>query len=112
MPKIKIKALQCILNDEVDKDEVYLKYNGKKIWPLGMYKQINSGEKLKVDKSFDHSEGTIEIELWDFDYLSKNDHLGTFKMKPDGDRGTFTASMQLHRADSTASYILEWEAED
>lgn len=112
MAHIKLKALQCILNDEVDKDEVYLKLDGKKIWPHGMYKQINSGEKVPVDVTFEHSDDEMEIELWDFDFLSKNDHLGTFIIVPHGERGNFTASMRLHREGSTASYILEWQAED
>jgi len=112
MAQIKLNSLQCILNDEVDKDEVYLKLDGKKIWPSGLYKQINSGETLRLNVSFEHDEEEINIELWDFDYLSKNDHIGSFVIVPHGDRGKFNASMKLHREGSTASYLLEWEAAD
>ncbi len=112
MAKIRLHSLHCILNDETDKDEIFLKLDGKKIWPGGFYKQINSGEKLSMNVSFQHDEEEIQLELWDFDYLSKNDHLGTFVIIPHGDRGRFTASMRLERPESTASYILEWEATD
>ncbi len=110
MARIKLHSLQCILNDEVDKDEVYLKLDGKKIWPHGLYKQINSGDKVAVNLSFDHTDEKMEIQLWDFDYLSKNDHIGTFIIYPHGEEGKFTASMRLDRPGSTASYLLEWEA--
>ena len=61
---------------------------------------------------FEHDEEEINIELWDFDYLSKNDHIGTFVIVPHGDRGKITANMRLDRQGSTASYLLEWEATD
>ncbi len=113
MAHIRLNSLQCILNDEVDKDEVYLKLDGKKIWPShGLYKQINSGETVQVNVQFEHSDEQMEIELWDFDYLSKNDHIGTFIIVPHGERGKFMANMRLHKSDSTASYILEWQAAD
>lgn len=63
MATIKLRSLQCILNDEVDKDEVYLKLDGKKIWPAGLYKQINSGDKVDMNVSFDYSDEKIRIEL-------------------------------------------------
>ncbi len=99
----------CILNDEIDKDEVYLKLKGKKIWPSGSaYKSIDSGERTPVDIDFEHEEGEMDIELWDFDYMSRNDHLGTFTMKVDDHKGNYTTSMRLKDEKSTASYILEW----
>ena len=110
MPKITLKSLQCILNDEVDKDEVFLKLKGKKIWPSGkLYKQINSGEKIEINKSFDHEEGEMVLELWDFDFLSKNDKFGEFRAKIDSEKGGFVTGLKLTREGSTASYMLEWE---
>lgn len=110
---IKIISLHCTLNDEVDKDEVFLKYEGKKIWPsVGAYKSINSGEKKEVAKEFVHkADHDMIIELWDFDFLSKNDLLGTFTMKvEEEDRAsTYFTTMRIAREGSTASYMLEWE---
>ena len=34
MPRIKINSVQCITPDEIDKDEMYLKKDGKKIWSV------------------------------------------------------------------------------
>ena len=111
MPKITLVSLQCNLNDEIDKDEVFLKLNDKKIWPGGkLYKQINSGEKIEISKSLEHPEGNVCIELWDFDFLSKNDKLGEFTMKLDSEKGTFFSNLKVTRAGSTASYMLEWRS--
>ncbi len=108
MEKITLKSLHCTLNDEVDKDEVYLKLNGKKIWPSGFYKQIGTGERIDINYSFESDEDVIEIELWDFDLLSRNDLLGKFIFKPAGEKGNFSTSMRTEDMSSTASYFIEW----
>lgn len=109
---IKVLALHCTLNDEVDKDEIFLKYEGKKLWPSGPYKSVNSGEKKAVEKEFIHkADHDIVVELWDFDFLSKNDLLGTFTMHvEEEDRAsTYFTTMKVAKEGSTASYMLEWE---
>lgn len=109
MPTIKLIELQCILNDEIDKDEIYIKHNGKKIWPSGIYNQVDSGETKEIGMDLKVDEGWLELELWDFDYMSRNDHLGTFKMMIDQEKGKFSTSLQKKDLKSTASYILNWE---
>lgn len=112
MSKIRLLHLHCTLNEEVDKDEVYLKYEGRKLWPSGPYKKIGSGEKLKIDKLFEHkTDHDMVVELWDFDFLSKNDLIGTFTMhiEEDDRASTYFTTMKLAHSDSTASYMLEWE---
>jgi len=82
--QIKLLSIHCTLNDEIDKDEIFLKYKGKKIWPGSPHKSINSGERLEIDMEFKHDPiEDLIIELWDFDFLSKNDLLGTFFIKLD-----------------------------
>lgn len=111
MPKIKILAVQCTVPDEIDKDEMYLKYKGKKIWPIGnRYFRIDTGDKVEVNVEVDVEGGWNEIELWDFDYMSLNDHLGTFKFMVNEAFGEFSTSMELLEKNSTASYLLTWEA--
>lgn len=110
--QIKLLSIHCTLNDEVDKDEIFLKYEGKKIWPGSPYKSINSGEKIEIGKEFTHDPSNdLIIELWDFDFLSKNDLLGTFLIKLDEEdlATTYFTTMKLAREGSTASYMLEWE---
>lgn len=115
MPVIRLLKLECIVNDEIDEDEVFLKYKGKKIWPQGrFYKSINTSESFELDLPvhLDNPHEPIKIELWDFDYLSANDFLGYFEMTiGDEKMGEFSTSMTLQEKDSTASYVLHWEIE-
>ncbi|MBV6646912.1 MAG: hypothetical protein KI790_15755 [Cyclobacteriaceae bacterium] len=110
MPKLKLISVQCTTPDEIDKDEIYLKHEGNKIWPGdGLYHRVDTADVESIEVMLDVPDGWVEIELWDFDYLSLNDLLGSFKMKVDDTPGEYSTSMQLHEKRSTASYILRWE---
>ena len=110
MPKIKLNKVHCKLPDEIDKDEMYLKFKGEKIWPKGsIYYRVDTGDVAPVNLVLDVKEGWNEIELWDFDFLSRNDFLGTFRFKVDNIPGEYTNTMKLMEENSTASYRLEWE---
>lgn len=110
MPKIRLNRVHCTLPDEIDKDEMYLKFKGKKIWPIeSTYYRVDTGDIAIINLTLDLEEGWAEIELWDFDYLSNNDFLGTFGFKVDDTPGDYSNSMNLVEKNSTASYILDWE---
>lgn len=110
MPKIRIKSVQCTTPDEIDKDEMYLKMNGEKIWPEGeRYHRVDTGDVEEVNLELDVKEGWNEIEVWDFDFVSANDLLGVFKFKVDDTPGKYSTSMTLLEKNSTASYFLTWE---
>ncbi|MEO9964194.1 MAG: hypothetical protein ABJF11_00305 [Reichenbachiella sp.] len=110
MPRIKLNRVHCTLPDEVDKDEMYLRHKGEKIWPKGaIYYSVDTGDVAPVNLIMEVEEGWNEIELWDFDFLSRNDFLGTFRFKVDQTPGYYTNSMHLVEKGSTASYILDWE---
>ena len=110
MPKIRINSVQCMTPDEIDKDEMFLKMDGKKIWPEGeKYHRVDTGDKAEVGMELQLKEGWNEIELWDFDYVSLNDKLGRFKFKVDNEPGKYSTSMEVLERDSTASYLLFWE---
>lgn len=113
MPKIRIKSVQCTTPDEIDKDEMYLKMDGHKIWPEGeRYHRVDTGDVEEVGLVLDVSEGWNEIEVWDYDYVSLYDKLGVFKFKVDDTPGKYSTSMTLLERNSTASYMLFWEILD
>lgn len=110
--KIRIQAIQCMLNEESDQDEAFLKHNGKRIWPdHGRYHKMNSAEKCEVNVTIDHDvSSNLEIELWDWDLFSSNDLIGTFQMHINADDyGNFSTPLKRANVSSTASYMLYWE---
>lgn len=110
MPKIRINTVKCTTPDEIDKDEMYLKKDGKKIWPEGeKFYRVDTGDITDIELDLEVSEGWNEIELWDYDYVSLNDRLGVFKFKIDHEPGKYSTSMTLLERNSTASYIMYWE---
>ncbi|MEP1095291.1 MAG: hypothetical protein ABJG78_09285 [Cyclobacteriaceae bacterium] len=113
MQKIRLNKVHCTLPDEIDKDEMYLRHDGRKIWPKGsIYYRVDTGDVAPVNLTLDVEEGWTEIELWDFDYLSRNDFLGTFRFKVDGSPGLYSNTMKLVEENSTAAYVLQWEILD
>lgn len=109
MFNVRLLSIKCIVNDEIDKDEIYLKYKGKKIWPKNIYFQIDNGEEQEIDFLLEHQGQVLELELWDHDMLSPNDHLGTFVMNVAAQGGKYATDLNLTEKDSTASYTLTWE---
>ncbi|MBC6399674.1 MAG: hypothetical protein GDA51_11725 [Ekhidna sp.] len=113
MPKIRINSVQCITPDEADKDEVYLKKDGHKIWPPGeLYRRLDTGDMEKVSLDLEIEKGWNEIEIWDFDFISPNDKLGVFKFRVDESPGKHSTTMTLLEKNSTANYVLYWEILD
>lgn len=106
----RLLKLHCYINDEGKDDEVFLKYNKKKLWPdTEKYKQMSGGEEAIGADIADIERGnSIEIELWDYDTWSPNDKLGIFKMIVDERGGPFTSDLTVEKG-SGAKYSLEWE---
>ena len=112
MVKIRLISLHCMLNEESDKDEVFLKHKGKRIWPQkGKYHTMDSNERTPVNVMLDHDPSNdLSVELWDWDLLTPNDLIGTFGMHINADDyGKFTTALRIAHSKSTASYLLEWE---
>ena len=108
--KLHLTQIKCNVNDESDGDEIYLKYNGHKIWPSGLFKGIKTNEVIQLDVSLEVPDDEfVSIELWEYDLLSKNDYLGTFDMKMNEIGGPFISSLKLKNTEYMASYLLTWE---
>lgn len=111
MPQIKIHTIICNVPDESDKDEIYLKVNDKKIWPKkAKYLKIGVDESLEVKIGGKFSGQWMELELWDFDYTSRNDHLGTFHLDMSQGQGHYGTILTANEEVSQhVDYMLNWE---
>jgi hypothetical protein len=109
MAKCTLLALHCYLSDESDKDEVFIKSNGKKIWPEDSKYIKADQEKIQIGTSLEFNDGEeVILELWDYDFLSPNDRLGEFKFKLLEKGGPYRTDLSREK-DSNARYSLEWE---
>lgn len=108
---IKIQHIFCDVSEEVSEDEIFLKYQGKKIWPAdSRYMHIKRGEHTAVNIIIPSvQEGqSATIELWDWDLLSANDHLGDFLLTADNKGGPYRTDMKPTNPNDTAKYALQW----
>ena len=109
---VKLLKLDCYLTDENDSDEVYLKVNGKKIWPEDKaFESIDYGE-YQVDAIIKDisPESWVQIELWDQDVLTANDKLGTFDLYVDKVSGPFNTDMKVNKSETKkAKYNITWK---
>ncbi len=107
-----LQKLNCYLPDESDGDEIYLKINDEKIWPVNKKFEIISSGTLTLGieiKDLTKDEEVI-IELWDFDIISKNDLLGNFKITADKPGGPYNTDLHVDlREGNKAKYNLEWK---
>lgn len=104
---LSLNRLHCYLADEGGDDEVFIKFNGEKIWPENKYKKMSSssenlGIEIKVEK------GSVnKFEIWDYDYLSANDLLGEISITADSMGGPYTTDM-IRKGKGKSKYSIEW----
>ena len=108
-----LTRLQCYVVEEHEFDDVYLKYNGKKIWPKEKRQQpitMDSTTVLDVTIEGIHINQQVIIELWEWDLISLDDKLGTFTLQVDGTSGAYSTDMSQNLKETNkAKYTLEWE---
>ena len=111
---IRLLHVFCSLTDETDGDELYLKRDKKKIWPVdSKFLKIKPNQRVSLGielTEIPQNEMTT-IELWDFDYLSRNDLLGTFNIQPEDvwKGNTYQTDMRKKDLEEMANYTLTWE---
>jgi len=105
-----IKKLNCYRQDEGDGDELFIRYEKERIWPLNKkYLKVNEGEhEVKVDVSAIERNTQVELELWDYDLLTVNDKLGTFNLLINERGGPFITDLK-GSSSSGPKYSIEWE---
>ena len=113
MPLIKLTSIICECPEETDKDEIYLKFQGQKIWPGDKkFIKIDSDEELPIGlKTKVTKLGWMTIELWEYDLTTSNDHLGDFHLDIESELpGTNTTILSRNKEGAErASYMLNWE---
>jgi hypothetical protein len=109
---VRLKTLMCYQIDEQKFDDIFIKYKGKKIWPVDKkHEDVAIGKyELGVDIAGLTSNEQIVLEIWDHDTLSPNDLLGTMALVPDKrGAGPYTVDMQRPRESDMARYSIAWE---
>ena len=109
---VKLRTLHCFENDEEKFDDIFLKHNGKRIWPMDKkHVGVRAGSKHDLDvilKDLTANEQVI-IEIWDHDVLSANDLLGTSMIVPDQPGGPYMVDMKPVGEKDTARYSIDWQ---
>lgn len=106
----KLRCLKCLLSSERQGDEVYIRYNGRKIWPEDkIWCRVFEGEEVVMDvtQPVANMGDKVELELWECDLVSHS-KLGNFIFSVDSSRGTYT--VDLVSKNSKAKYSLVWDA--
>ncbi|WP_420317004.1 hypothetical protein [Ekhidna sp.] len=107
MPKLKLVSITCMQTDESDKDEIYLKVGEKKIWPVkSKFYPIDTDEEAAINLGFNVKAGKVCIDLWELDFISSNEILGSFIFEID-QSGSYSEMMSNLKGE--ASYILNYD---
>lgn len=108
---VRLKSLMCFVNDEDKFDDVYIKYKGKKIWPLNKkHEDVSVGRvELNIDIPDVTPNEEMVLEIWDYDLMSRNDLLGKTRMIADQPGGPYTVDMAPNSEKDVARYSIEWQ---
>lgn len=109
---LKVLSLYCYMTDESGSDDIFLMINQQKIWPREhKYQPVSPGRMPVSVELKDLEEGRhVEIEIWDYDFISSNDLLGKVRLLVDEPGGPYITDM-IQNIDETdkAKYSIEWE---
>ena len=116
--RINFLSLNCHLQvGSQEMDQVYLKYNGKRIYPEkgAKYHRFSKGEGIKIENvSLDFSSknevDTVVIELWYRKNLIQNALAGRFFLMLNISEIGFSATQLIRSSVQDQShYLLHWE---
>lgn len=108
---VRLKSLMCFVNDEDKFDDIYIKYQGKKIWPVDKkHEDVSVGRVvMNVDINDVTPNEEMILEVWDYDLISRNDLLGKARMIPDQPGGPYSVDMTPASDKDVARYSIEWQ---
>ncbi|MEQ9307661.1 MAG: hypothetical protein RJQ14_27365 [Marinoscillum sp.] len=112
MPTVILSSIICEVPQETDKDEIYLMFKGKKIWPRDhKFHKIDVDERAPIGLKVQvNAKGILKIELWEYDLTSRNDHLGTFHLSIGDKSGEYSEMLSPSNAEfAEVSYFLNWK---
>jgi hypothetical protein len=106
---LRLNSIVAYLQTERDGDEIFIKYNDKKVVPQeGKFIRMSKDPvPLEVEIELADSQQWVELELWDYDRFSPNDSLGKFKLLVDQVAEDFTAELRRDN-ESDGKYVLHW----
>lgn len=96
---------------ESDGDEIFIKLNNKKIWPEAeRYSTVSDSQPARLNHTIPLTklEGTIEVELWEYDNIISSTCLGKFPLHLTETGGPFNTDLKL-TSKEFARYSLTWE---
>jgi len=107
---VRLDSLVAYTQTETDGDEIFIRYQGKKIAPeTGKFFKINNEPvPLNVEIPVEELGQWVELELWDYDHFTPNDKLGTFRFLADEVAENFTAELVPDQDAAIARYVLGW----
>ena len=105
-----ITKLHCYRQDEKDGDEIFIRHNKKKIWPEdSKYQRMEEGKyDLNIVLPNIEVDNKVELELWDYDFLTPNDLLGTFLFHMDKWGGPYKTDIKTDAQGVLGKYMIEW----
>lgn len=107
---LRLDSIIAYMQSEDDGDEIFIKYKDEKVAPTdARFVRMKHHEPVPLNAEIELPDGDqwVELELWDYDLLSPNDSLGTFKFLVDEVAENF--SSELVRQDGAeARYVLGW----
>lgn len=110
---LKLIQLEAHFQTEQDGDEIFLKLNGKKIWPknrsyFSCQKEVPCIQLDIVSDVKVKPEQKVNIELWENDFIFFKKKLGEFTLILDQRGGPFITDLEL-KCKEFARYSLMWE---
>ena len=107
--KCRLLSLKCCHSTEKDGDEVFIKFENKKIWPVGAFARFKTNEEFVINLDvISDGRGFIRLDFWEKDFF-KDDLIGYFQFVTVGSRGIFSTDLTPCHKDARPGYVLAWE---